>query len=64
MQLLPAIFLAFLTTRMVQAQDCICTADYLPVCVNGKTYGNKCEASCAGEVESELMAGACLDAKL
>lgn len=28
--------------------DCICATVYDPVIINGKTYGNKCEAECAG----------------
>ena len=32
---------------------CICPAVYAPVCANGKTYGNSCEAQCAGETAWE-----------
>ena len=31
--------------------SCICPAIYQPVCANEKTYGNSCEAECAGITE-------------
>ena len=38
--------------------DCVCTALYDPVCgCNNKTYGNACEAGCAGI--TEFTNGAC-----
>jgi hypothetical protein len=27
---------------------CACTKIYLPVCANGQSFGNECEAKCAG----------------
>jgi hypothetical protein len=37
--------------------ECICPEIYAPVCANGKTYGNSCEAQCAGE--TEWVSGEC-----
>ena len=38
-------------------EGCLCGAIYAPVCANGVTYGNKCEAECKGITEVEE--GAC-----
>lgn len=43
--------------------SCICTQEYVPVCgeESGKTYGNQCEANCAGE--KKITLGECTDMK-
>ena len=29
-------------------ESCVCTADYNPICCDGKTYSNPCNAECKG----------------
>ena len=41
-----------------KASDCVCTKEYMPVCVGGKTFGNACEARCAC-IQGGITAGAC-----
>lgn len=38
---------------------CICTREYSPVCYNGRNFGNKCEAICAGARDHEVIPGLC-----
>ena len=35
--------LAVPPARAAEAPDCVCTKEYAPVCVSGKTFGNACE---------------------
>ena len=42
-----------------KARSCMCTRIYMPVCgEDKKTYGNSCEAECAGV---KYTGGACLE---
>ena len=34
--------------------ECVCTTEYSPVCFDGVTYGNKCEAGCNQTVVKKL----------
>lgn len=44
-----------------KARSCICTKLWMPVCgQNKKTYGNACEADCAGQ---KYTGGACAETK-
>ena len=40
-------------------EDCNCYKEYSPVCYNGITYENSCEANCAGAKYSEITSGIC-----
>ncbi len=44
-------------SMMRKAKSCLCTRMYMPVCgEDNKTYGNSCEADCAGV---KYTGGAC-----
>lgn len=39
---------------------CVCTNEYVPVCVNGKEFSNSCRAACAGYTSNEWTQGPCV----
>jgi hypothetical protein len=43
---------------LVHVDNCVCTADFNPVCgIDGRTYGNPCAAACANV--NVIAIGAC-----
>mmetsp|Transcript_15023 Transcript_15023/g.44250 ORF Transcript_15023/g.44250 Transcript_15023/m.44250 type:complete len:441 (+) Transcript_15023:201-1523(+) len=38
---------------------CMCTTEWDPVCAGGKTFGNRCEAECAGVPAEDVAPGEC-----
>lgn len=58
--LLALLALCVLYTAECQVSTpCICTLEFAPVCVKGKTYGNACQARCDGYKEGDWTVGAC-----
>eukprot|EP01083_Nonionella_stella_P077511 211716_1 len=43
-----------------QGQPCICTMQYDPVCCDGQTYSNMCNARCSGETNAQCVPGECV----
>jgi hypothetical protein len=39
----------------------VCTLEYSPRCYKGTTYGNACEAKCAGATDATMTGGPCAD---
>lgn len=50
-----------LTLYITAPSRCVCTREYWPVCVAGKTYSNKCIAKCKNPrvPESHIIEGKC-----